>query len=178
MKTKNIVTTLLALALASAVAAGIAADGPALEKSPHRAAVDALHGKPAPALKLKNWENSKALTLADLKGKIGVLDFWATWCGPCLAAVPHTNELMKKYADRGVVIIGVCAVNGSEKMAATVKSKGIKYPVAIDDDGQTAKAYLNNSFPDYYVIDQKGNLRWGDINNKDVELAIETLLKE
>jgi cytochrome c biogenesis protein CcmG/thiol:disulfide interchange protein DsbE len=174
VSTHNLVA---AVALFLAIAA-FGADAPALEQNKKRADVDALHGKPAPPLKLKEWINSKALTLADLKGKIVVLDFWATWCGPCLAAVPHTNELMKKYADKGVVIIGVCAVKGAEKMAATVKAKGIEYPVAIDDGGATGLAYRIDSFPDYYIIDRKGNLRWGDMVNTDLEKAIKILIQE
>jgi thiol-disulfide isomerase/thioredoxin len=153
---------------------------PALETGDKRTAINSLHGKPAPELSLTTWTNSKPLKLADLKGKIVVLDFWATWCGPCLAAVPHTNELQKKYADRGVVIIGVCAVNGGEKMADTVKAHKIEYPVALDtgSQGDTLNAYHANSFPDYYIIDREGNLRWGDIANVDVEKAIELLLAE
>ena len=159
-------------------AASFAADAPRLENNQRRAEIDALQGKPAPALKLKDWINTKPLTLADLKGKIVVLDFWATWCGPCLASIPHTNELMKKYADKDVVFIGVCAPKGSEKMAEIVKARGIEYPVAIDDNGATGRAYLNDSFPDYYIIDRKGRLRWGDVANAEVEKAIEILLKD
>lgn len=173
-------TPLFSLAVTAAALLGVSpawAAEPALESSKDRAAITALHGKPAPALALKEWLNSSALTLADLKGKIVVLDFWATWCGPCIAAVPHTNELQAKYAEKGVVIIGVCAVKGGEKMAETVKKHGIKYPVALDT-GDTLKGYLANSFPDYYVIDRQGRLRWGDIANKDVEKAIQALLAE
>ena len=155
-----------------------AAEAPQVEANRNRSALDAMQGKPTPALAVKDWINSKPLTMADLKGKIVVLDFWATWCGPCLAAVPHTNELMKKYADKGVVFIGVCAQNGGEKMAATVKEKGILYPVALDAEGLTGKTYMNDSFPDYYVIDRQGNLRWADVANKDVEKAVELLLKD
>jgi cytochrome c biogenesis protein CcmG/thiol:disulfide interchange protein DsbE len=172
-------TLLTSAVLVTAIFSGTAAQAeePALEASKDRAAITALHGKPAPALALKEWLNSSALTLGELKGKIVVLDFWATWCGPCIAAVPHTNELQAKYADKGVVIIGVCAVKGGEKMAETVKKHGIKYPVALDT-GDTLKGYLANSFPDYYVIDRQGRLRWGDIVNKDVEKAIQALLAE
>ena len=149
---------------------------PALEGSNVRNALNALQGKPAPELKLNGWINSKALNLKQLKGKIVVLDFWATWCGPCIASIPHTNELMEKYGKKGVVIIGVCAQRGAEKMAATVKQHDIKYPVA-EDTGTTA-AYKANSYPDYYIIDRDGVLRWADIANRDVEKAIKILLKE
>ena len=149
---------------------------PALENSKVREALNAMHGKPAPALQLNGWMNTKALGLEKLKGKIVVLDFWATWCGPCIASIPHTNEMMKKYADEGVVIIGVCHQRGAEKMEATAKEKDIKYPIAVDNG--TNDAYKANSFPDYYIIDRKGILRWADIVNRDVEKAIEHLLAE
>lgn len=155
------------------------ASGPALEDNKNRGAVTAMHGKPAPAIAADKWMNSKPLSLADLKGKIVVLDFWATWCGPCLASVPHNNELQQKYADKGVVLIGICAPRGGEKMEATVKDRGIKYAVALDaGKGDTFAAYKADSYPDYYVIDRKGNLRWGDVQNSDVEKAIKLLIAE
>ena len=166
------------LVLTTAHSVAFSGDGPTLESSRNRGAIDAMHGKPAPELKLKDWINSKPLANADLRGKIVLLDFWATWCGPCIAAIPHTNEMAKKYADKGVIIIGVCAPRGGEKMPETVKSRGIKYPVAIDVDGATMKAFKANSFPDYFIIDRKGNLRWGDVANRDAEKAIQLLLKE
>ncbi|MCX6955973.1 MAG: TlpA disulfide reductase family protein, partial [Verrucomicrobia bacterium] len=68
-----------------------------------------LVGQPAPALHFK-WSTRDGLkTLADLRGKVVVLDFWATWCGPCQQAMPHYEEIHRKYADKGVVILGVCA---------------------------------------------------------------------
>ena len=84
--------------------------------------------------------------------------------------------MMKKYEKQGVVFIGVCARNGSEKMGAMVKQHGIKYPVAVD--AGTNEAYKANSYPDYYLIDRKGVLRWADVANSEVEKAVEILLKE
>ena len=154
---KKIIFPLLTFAVLFLFQFHLTADEPRPENSKVRPQLDAMQGKPAPKLGLEGWINSKPLSLKDLKGKIVVLDFWATWCGPCIRAVPHTNEMMEKYADEDVVFIGVCAKSGSEKMAATVKEHGIKYPVAVDAGANAA--YRANSFPDYYLIDRSGVLR-------------------
>ena len=173
---KKIIFPLLTSACLFLFHFSLAADEPRPENSKVRSQLDAMQGKPAPKLGLKGWINSKPLSLEDLKGKIVVLDFWATWCGPCIGAIPHTHDMMEKYADEGVVFIGVCAKSGSEKMAATVQEHGIKYPVAVDAGANAA--FHANSFPDYYLIDRSGVLRWADIANSDVEKAIGILLKE
>ena len=157
----------------------LAADEPELEASSVRAQLDEMQGKPAPPLTLENWLNTAGTASGvDLNGKIVVLDFWATWCGPCISAIPHNNELAQKYAEKGVVIVGVCIQRGAEKMAETVKKHGMAYPTGADTGGATQQAFKANSFPDYYVIDRKGVLRWADIKNKDVEKAIQFLLAE
>ena len=120
----------------------------------------------------------KATSLDELKGKIVVLDFWATWCGPCIASIPKNNALAKKYADKGVVLIGVCHPEGGDKMLETVRSKGIEYTVCLDTRGEASANYVVDSYPDYYIIDRDGHLRGADIGNGSVEAAIESLLAE
>ena len=130
-----------------------------------------------PALKLSKWGNSKSLNLKKLKGKIVVLDFWATWCGPCISSIPHNNEIFEKYKD-DVVFIGICHPQGSDKMKKVIKDKGIKYPVAIDKKGDTSKAYKVNGYPDYYIFDKTGKLVVADCSNSKVEKVLEQLLKK
>lgn len=138
-----------------------------------RAKLASLEGKPAPPLTGGQWLNSEPLKLEDLKGKIVVLDFWATWCGPCIAAIPKANELAAKYDD--VVVIGVCHPRGMEKMAETAEKHGIKYPIVTDPEGLTINAYQVDSFPDYYVIDKQGNLVLADCGNGSVEEVVAML---
>jgi cytochrome c biogenesis protein CcmG/thiol:disulfide interchange protein DsbE len=130
-----------------------------------------------PKLTLKDWTNAKGYSWEDLKGKVVVLVFWATWCGPCIRSIPHTNALADKYKGK-VVFIGVCHPRGGEKMKDVVKEHGIKYPVALDAEGKLIGELKVNSYPDYYVIDAKGVIRGADVVNSKVEALVQLLLEE
>ena len=134
-----------------------------------------IEGAPAIPINLENWINSDALKLSELKGKIVVLDFWATWCGPCIASIPHNNEMAKKYAN-DVVFIGICHPRGSEKLAQTVKDKKIEYPVGIDTGSKAINAYKANGFPDYYIIGRDGKVAIADCSNSKVDQVIQKLI--
>ena len=150
-----------------------------LEGSPkQRERLAGMTNAAPPALHLTNWTNSEPLTLESLKGKVVVVDFWATWCGPCIRSIPKTNKWMDDYGDQGLVVIGVCHSRGAEKMGATVKDKEIRYPVAADLSGKTIAAWKANGFPDYYIIDRAGKLRIPDCKNGSVEEAFKALLAE
>ena len=132
--------------------------------------------KPAPPLAFTDWMNGQ-VTPEQMKGKIVVVDFWATWCPPCLAAIPHNKLVVQKYADKGVILIGACGGGGEEEMPARVKEHGIDYPVAKVNEA-TTEAWQVQYWPTYAVIDRKGDVRAIGIQPQYVEKIVDLLLKE
>jgi len=137
-----------------------------------------LEGKPAPALDVSEWVNGEVKP-DDMKGKVVVVDFYATWCGPCMAAIPHNNELLKRYKDKGLLIVGVCTSSrGQDEMEKVVKDRGIEYPTAKDPQLKSEKAWRVKYYPTYAVIDRKGTLRAIGLQPQHVEAVVKKLLAE
>jgi len=122
------------------------------------APAEALGGGDAAANFTLQTLDGSSFTLADNRGKVVVVDFWATWCGPCVAGLPVVSKVMSDYADKGVVFVAVNLRESSEKVSAFMNKKKWNFTVALDSDGSIANKYGVTGIPHSVIIDQKGNI--------------------
>ena len=136
--------------------------------------------KPLPALKLQDF-NGKPVAADHFKGSIVVLDFWATWCVPCIAEIPTLNRLQQKYGEKGVKVVGVALQSGeANEVKPFVGSKGMKYTILIGDDDQIYDLNVF-AFPTTYLITRdlkvfRMYLGAGPKKAAEIEADIQTLL--
>jgi thiol-disulfide isomerase/thioredoxin len=141
-------------------------------------------GTKAIELTTDGWVNSKPMSLASLKGKIVVLDFWAIWCGPCKRELPHVEVLAKRFAGQPVVVIGVHDSTAiSSELVTFAKAHGLTYALAIDKKstdgfGITANAYGVQGIPMMVVIDKTGKVTKIPESAVDAEAIVAKLLKK
>lgn len=137
-----------------------------------------LVGKLAPSFTLKDLEG-KQVSLSDFKGKVVLLDFWATWCGPCIRAIPHLEALHRKYKEQGLVVIGINHERDHDKVKAFSKEQ-ISYVVLLDADEQF-KEYGIRGIPTAFYINREGEIRhceigFGPGKENEMEQKIKELL--
>ena len=149
--------------------------------------IDKSQFKLAPELtKITGFINSKPITLADLRGKVVLVDFWTYSCINCIRTIPYLNAWYEKYADKGLVIVGVHTPEFEfekdyNNVQAAVEKFHIRYPVAQDNEKQTWNAYDNRYWPRKYLIDADGYIRYDHIGEggyAETEKVIQSLLAE
>lgn len=112
---------------------------------------------------LGNWFNSSPLTLASLRGKVVLVNFWTYGCVNCVNTLPHVTQLYAKYKDKGFVIVGIHTPefpfeHSASNVQAALKRHGITYPVAQDNKSATWNAWRNQYWPAQYIVDQAGRI--------------------
>ncbi len=130
------------------------------------AALMNAHANPYPAAEfvgIEAWLNSEPRTMASLKGKVVLVDFWTYSCINCIRTLPYVNDWHAKYRDKGLVIVGVHSPEFSfEKSRANVEKAlvkyGISYPVALDNNMETWNNFKNRYWPAHYLINQQGQV--------------------
>ncbi len=131
-------------------------------------------GTTAPDWELQGWSDGKERRIADYRGQVLVLDFWGTWCAPCVQAIPSMQALAEKYEQKGVVFLGVHTAEGEfDQITKLKKLHGWSAPSAIDrgtsiTDGTTSTAYGIHAYPSIVIIGRDGKVAYNSgIEPKD-----------
>lgn len=131
-------------------------------------------GQAAPEISAQGWINSKPLSLAKLRGKVVVVEFWATWCPPCRQTIPHLNRLHNAYKDRGVVLLSLTD-QAAHEVEPFAREMQMTYPVGFGS--ATGGAYGVSSIPHAIVIGRSGKVAWEGHPMTDLDKAIEKALR-
>lgn len=135
-------------------------------------------GSPAPDFELKNLVGND-VTLADYRGNVVVVNFWATWCPPCRAEMPGIQAVYDTYKDQGMIVLAVNAQEDQDTIQSFVMETGFTFPILPDPYGQAIRAYGVRSFPATFVIDREGRIdtiHQGQITPDELETMVRPLL--
>jgi Peroxiredoxin len=123
--------------------------------------------------------DGKEYKLSNFRGKVVVLDFWATWCPPCRASLSFFENIHKKYKDKGLVVVGVSVDMSDRVVKKFVESKGLTYLILLDKDNLVSDLYNVFSIPTTIIIDKNGNIVTRKVGfNKSYERYYEETVKK
>ncbi|HEY9028721.1 MAG TPA: TlpA disulfide reductase family protein [Burkholderiaceae bacterium] len=150
--------------------------------APIAAGAVAATGSRAPDFTLRS-SDGRNVRLEELRGQVVLVNFWATWCGPCREEMPHLNALYDKYRKSGVVLLGVNIDDDPATALATAGKLGVSFPVLLDTDKKVSKLYDLSTMPSTVVIDRDGKLRYvhrgyREGTEAEYEQTLRGLLKE
>ena len=134
-------------------------------------------GKPAPDFLVTDLKGEE-LSLEKYRGQVVLLDFWATWCGPCLVEMPKVKKTYEKYKDQKFQIIGISRDKSKTPLEAYVEKEGLAWINYWDENGKLTDLYKVIGFPTTFLIDGEGVIRKASLGGFDVETAVGELVKE
>lgn len=136
-------------------------------------------GRPAPAFNVPLFDGGD-VTLADLRGKPAVVNFWASWCIPCVDEAPELEKTWQAYKDRGVAFLGIDYVDTEPKAREFMQKHGITYPNGPDLGSRISYEYRIKGVPETFVIDKEGIVRFvkiGPTTADELRSVLEPLLR-
>ena len=136
-------------------------------------------GKTLPDAEVEGLDGKK-VKISDYRGKVVVLDIWATWCGPCRAMIPHERELVAKLKDKPFVLISLSADDKKETLTQFIEKEPMPWTHWWNGGakGGAIEAYKVRFYPTIYVLDEKGVIRFKHVRGDAMDKAVEELLKE
>lgn len=114
---------------------------------------------PAPDFTLKSQAGDN-LKLSELRGEVVMINFWASWCGPCRQEMPKLEELYARYKPLGFTILGVNIEEDSSKAKVLLKDLSVSFPVLFDDQNEVSRLYQVAAMPSTVLVDRDGNMRY------------------
>jgi thiol-disulfide isomerase/thioredoxin len=132
----------------------------------------------APEISFALEPGKPAVPLSSLKGKVVILDFWATWCGPCRQSIPDLERIYKKYHSQGLEVVGISLDDSADPVPAVVKELGMTYPVVMGDSIPDLRSkYEFSGIPQMYLVDKQGR-QGASFPGYDPSLDLESTVKQ
>lgn len=130
-----------------------------LSSGGHAAGFEARAATPAPALKARDLSGAPK-ALADYRGKVVLLNFWASWCPPCLREMPSMERLRVKMAGRPLEIVALASAESAEDVKPFLSKMKLGFPILLDPDGSNTKRWKVFALPTTFLLDAKGRVRY------------------
>ena len=149
------------------------------EAAPRRVGQPTPQAAPAPAFALKDLRG-RTVRLSNFKGKVLLINFWATWCVPCLVEMPDLVKLQKEYESRGLQIVGItCPPMTRKNVRGVARKFKINYPILFGTDNVSDAYYANTVYPTTIIVDREGKIRGrilGILAPEEFEQSVKPLL--
>lgn len=127
-------------------------------------------GQRAPEIGLRSLDGA-TVTMSELRGKVVLVDFWATWCSPCRDELPHLQRLYRELSTEGLVVVGVSVDREADNVRSFVRRLGLTFPIVHDAQHVVADRYHPTTMPTSYIVDRDGTVRFVHVGFRNADVA-------